>query len=349
MRPARAKASGIKGTGSIIGIPSASTSPATPRRTASSLKRPMRDSMRSARASGANESPRRAREIPPAIAAWSTPLRLNTSMMRSSSPTFTQVSSSTSAESAVAVSFRWATATTRMPWRRTAFATSSGKIPLPAIRPSLFTLAADHSAFGTRDEVDETADLGKTAQLVKDFLERILARKPRVKNRTGRGLQRFYRLGRKAAPLKPDLVDADQPRPFCACHHDIRWYILGGERPGCQEGMRPDPGELVDRGHRTEVSALLDHAMTTKLGAVRQDNIVADPAIVRDVHVVHHQHAIAQLGQHPAALGAAVDAGEFADAAFVTDFQARRLALVFQILGIFAHRGELKDPGPRAD
>src|SRR5262245_9575638 len=252
MRPAQAKASGRKGTGSIIGIPSASTSPATPRRTASSLKRPMRDSIRSARASGANESPRRAREIPPAIAARSTPLRLNTSMMRSSSPTLIQVSSSTSAESAAAVSFKWATAITRMPRRRAAFATSRGKTPLPAIRPSLFTLAADHSAFGTRDEVNEATDLGEAAQLVEDFLERILARKPGVKNRTGRGLQRFYSLGRKAAPLKPDLVDPSQPSPFCACHHHIRRYILGRQRPGCEEGMSPDPRELGHRGHRAK-------------------------------------------------------------------------------------------------
>src|SRR5215471_253222 len=296
MRPAQAKASGMKGTGSIIGIPSASTSPATPRRTASSLKRPMRDSIRSARASGANESPRRTREIPPAIAACSTPLRLKTSMMRSSSPTLIQVISSTSAESAAAVSFRWATATTRMPWRRAAFGTSSGKTPLPAIRPSLFTLAADHSAFGTRDEVNEATDLGEAAQLLEDFLERILARKPRVKDCTGRRLQRFYRLGCKAAPLKSDLVDAHQPSPFCACHHHIRRNILSGQRPGRQEGMSPDPGELVHRGHRTQVSALLDHAMTAELGAVGQDNIVADSAIVRDMHVVHYQHAIAQLG-----------------------------------------------------
>src|SRR5262249_7871465 len=35
--------------------------------------------------------------------------------------------------------------------------------------------------------------------------------------------------------------------------------------------------------------------------------------------------------------------------AFVADFEARWLALVFQILGIFAYRGELKDPGPRTD
>jgi hypothetical protein len=36
--------------------------------------------------------------------------------------------------------------------------------------------------------------------------------------------------------------------------------------------------------------------MTTELRAVGQNNIVADPAVVRDVHVVHHQNAIAQLG-----------------------------------------------------
>ena len=44
-----------------------------------------------------------------------------------------------------------------------------------------------------------------------------------------------------------------------------------------------------------------------------------------------------------------MDAGEFADAAFVADFQARRLTVVFQVLRVLADRGELKDPGSCAD
>jgi hypothetical protein len=77
--------------------------------------------------------------------------------------------------------------------------------------------------------------------------------------------------------------------------------------------------------------------------------MVADDAVVRDVHVVHHQHVVADARDHRAALGAAMDGGELADAVVVADFKARGLAVVLEILRCGADRGELKDLVARAD
>src|ERR1700691_5495182 len=178
-----------------------------------------------ARASGANVSASRAREIPPAIAAASTRAALSTSIMRCSSPTLIQVTWSTIAASAGSVSLRWASAITRIPRARAARATARGKTPLPAIRPRLFTIAADHTALRVRDEIDQAAHFGNFAALGQDLFDRVVTQQLAVKERAKRTLERGHRLRREAAPLESGRVDSNQPRPI-ARHHRERRHVL---------------------------------------------------------------------------------------------------------------------------
>src|ERR1019366_8225205 len=120
---------------------------------------PIPASILSARASGAKESFSRAREMPPAIAASETPAFLKTSIIFCSSPTLIQGTSSAAESSARSLSLRCATAMTFIPRWRAARATSSGKTPLPAMSPSLFTLAADDSALRVVYEINRPHDL----------------------------------------------------------------------------------------------------------------------------------------------------------------------------------------------
>jgi len=53
---------------------------------------------------------------------------------------------------------------------------------------------------------------------------------------------------------------------------------------------------------------------------------------VRDVHVIHEQVTIADRRHAAAALGAAMDGDELAEDVAGADFEASRLAFVFQIL-----------------
>src|SRR5579862_6343285 len=88
---------------------------------------------------------------------------------------------------------------------------------------------------------------------------------------------------------------------------------------------------------------LLNHAVAREPGGRREDHMVADDAVVRDVRVRHHQRVTANLGDHPAAFGAAVDGGELANHIIVANFDDRRFALEFQVLRLRAYRGELPD------
>ena len=89
--------------------------------------------------------------------------------------------------------------------------------------------------------------------------------------------------------------------------------------------------------------------MARELGGVGENAMVADDAVVRDVDVVHHQHVVADARHHPAALGAAMNGGELANPIIVADLQARRLAVILEILRRGADRGELEDLVARAD
>ena len=60
--------------------------------------------------------------------------------------------------------------------------------------------------------------------------------------------------------------------------------------------------------------------------------MVADADVVGDVGVGHQQVVAADAGDQAAALGAAVDGDELADAVAVADAGLGALALVFQVL-----------------
>ena len=66
--------------------------------------------------------------------------------------------------------------------------------------------------------------------------------------------------------------------------------------------------------------------------AVRHNHVVAEDAVVRDVGLGHNQAVVAGRGQAAAALRAAMDGDELADAVAPPDARLGRLALVLQIL-----------------
>src|SRR5579885_112533 len=149
-----------------------------------------------------------------------------------------------------------------MPRRRAPAATSIGKTPLPAISPSLLTLAADNSALGIRDEVDEAANLGKAALLVEDLFERILTQKLGIKDSAHRALEGVDRFGRKAAALKPDLVDADQAGTLGSGDHPVGRHVLPAFRTRADDRVGADPAELMYPGHPFYRREFFDDAMS---------------------------------------------------------------------------------------
>src|ERR1700730_5095079 len=150
--------------------------------------------------------------MPPAIAASDTPAFLNASTIFCSSPTLIHVTSSTIESSARSLSSRCATAMIFIPRSRAERATSSGKTPLPAMSPSLFTLAANDSALRIVYEIDQPANLDEVAKFLESLCDRFVAQHLREEERANRRLQRRNSFGLEAAPLQADIVDAGQSR-----------------------------------------------------------------------------------------------------------------------------------------
>ena len=70
--------------------------------------------------------------------------------------------------------------------------------------------------------------------------------------------------------------------------------------------------------------------------------LVADDAVVRDVHVGQHPVVVADAGDAAAVAGAAVDGDELADRVAVADHQFGALAGVLLVLRIAADRGDAR-------
>src|SRR5437868_12562347 len=71
--------------------------------------------------------------------------------------------------------------------------------------------------------------------------------------------------------------------------------------------------------------------------------MVADLAIVRDMHVGHDPIVVADRCHATILRRTRIDRAELANSVSVPDFEPRRLAGVFFVLWVAADRGELKD------
>src|SRR5690606_1054588 len=89
--------------------------------------------------------------------------------------------------------------------------------------------------------------------------------------------------------------------------------------------------------------------MTGQGRVVDQDGVVADHAVVTDVHIGHQQVVVADARLATVLHGAAVNGHAFTNDIVITDLQPGRLPLVLQIGGILADTGELKNAVVAAD
>ena len=92
-----------------------------------------------------------------------------------------------------------------------------------------------------------------------------------------------------------------------------------------------------------DVRVVLDDHVAGERGAVAEDRLVADMAVVRHVRVGHEQVVIADARQPAAAGRAAMNRRELADDVAVADHQARPLAAELEILRNQPDRGHRED------
>jgi hypothetical protein len=83
--------------------------------------------------------------------------------------------------------------------------------------------------------------------------------------------------------------------------------------------------------------------MSGKIGAIREDDPVANDAVVSDMRISKKQIVVADNRLPAAAFGTPVQSDKFSHDVTITQAQGGLLAVKFEILGRGADRGELKD------
>ena len=157
-----------------------------------------------------------------------------------------------------------------------------------------------------------------------------------------RALQLADDVGRKAAPHQADRVGAEDARRPAADGPRVRQRVLGDHRVAADEGVTPDPAELVHPGPGADVGEILDRHVAAECRHIAENRVVSHVAVVSDVHVGHEHIAVADFGDPAAAAGAAVNGHELAENVLLADDEARFFAAKLQVLRNEADRRERK-------
>ena len=113
--------------------------------------------------------------------------------------------------------------------------------------------------------------------------------------------------------------------------------------------MGADASKLVQRRAATHDDEIADARMAGKHHIVREDDIVANVAVMGHMGIGQQCAAMANHSPQAATLGARVHRHAFADQAIIADFERRGFAVEFEILRLVTDRGKGKDPRARAN
>ena len=105
--------------------------------------------------------------------------------------------------------------------------------------------------------------------------------------------------------------------------------------------MFADPAKLMNGGQARNDRVILDHDVAGQTYGIRKNDVVAELAVVGDVGITK-QEIVRADPRWQAFMSAAMHRGVFPEYIVVSDFQKRRLAQIFQILGFSADHGERK-------
>jgi hypothetical protein len=102
-----------------------------------------------------------------------------------------------------------------------------------------------------------------------------------------------------------------------------------------------DPAELVRTGETTEYDPVVHVHVPGKCHIVGHDCLVADDAVVRDMHISHDPVVVADYRIAEVLHGATADRRELANRIAIADQQACWLVGILLVLRVVTYRGEL--------
>lgn len=142
-------------------------------------------------------------------------------------------------------------------------------------------------------------------------------------------------LRRKFLPAHTDKIDGAHLQRTAVAGGEGRYVYPGAGTTG-EHGHATDAYMLVKNGLSGHYNVIAYLAMTGESGIVSQNNALADPAIMRNMGVVHEEAVITDGGE--AITGATMNGGVFTNGDPVTDDYTGRLVFVAQVLGFQSNR-----------
>src|SRR5881396_3446750 len=210
---------------------------------------------------------------------------------------------------------------------------------MPTTTGLLSTALADDAALRALEEIDEHLQLRRLRGLACNLAPRFGERE------TGpvEGLVGAFDCGDfcrgEAAPLQPFTVDSERLRRI-AGGHDVRRQVLQQDRRDPGDRVRADRDELMGSGKAAQHGVVADLDVTGKSRHIGEDRVVADLAVMRDMHVGHDPVVAADACHAHVLHGAAAESAVLADGVAVADLERGRFAGVFLVLGRPAERAE---------
>src|SRR5579885_2822218 len=151
--------------------------------------------------------------------------------------------------------------------------------------------------------------------------------------RATKGIDRGRRV---TGPAQTDRVDGAKR---VISIHDAEWRDVAAHAASAAGKRQPsDAGELMHDAVARDESTVADLYPSGKQGATANDDVVADPAIVRDVCILHHEIVVAD-DRDVALLASAMHGRTFAEDIAIADPDAPRHSAVFQVLRFVADNG----------
>ncbi len=196
------------------------------------------------------------------------------------------------------------------------------------------------AALGRLDKFHQFADVGRAIELSADLFEGLRSVELGAQQQAKRAFDRVEALAIEAAAFEPDRIHAITMGLALGDDARKRRHVLRDDGASADVGVAANAAKLMHGTERTDIRIVLDGHMARERGAIGENGVAADIAIVGNVGICHEK-IVAADPRHAATLrGAAAHRGEFSKTVCISHDQFCALATEFQILRIPADGAE---------
>src|SRR5690606_19517977 len=132
---------------------------------------------------------------------------------------------------------------------------------------------------------------------------------------------------------------------FClggiAVNHHVSRYIFANRRSHAAEAVGADTAILMHQSEAAQNRPIADAHMSRQRGVIDQNAMIANNAVVTNMHIGHQQIVVTYSGFAAILHSAAMNGDAFTNNVVIAHYQARWLTLVLEIRRVFAQRRKL--------